>query len=74
MFDYQMAMKNADKVADGIFNLHIRQVLDDGTNWVCLWEEDTDENPIAINKESGGIFLYNLEAHPEIKDAVPVKH
>lgn len=74
MYDYQTARKNAAKVADNIYGLHIRDGLDDGTFWIFPWEEETDEIPLCVHKNMGGICSYDLDAHPEFKDAVPVKH
>lgn len=75
MYDYQTARKNAAKVADNIYGLHIRDELDDGTYWIFPWlEEGITEIPLCVHKNMGGICLYDPEAHPEFKNAVPVKH
>jgi len=67
------ARRNAEKVADNIYGLHLKpDVLDDGEFWIFPWLEETEEIPLCVHKEMGGICLYDPEAHPAFKDAVTV--
>ena len=67
------ARRNAEKVADNVCGFHLKpEVLDDGEFFIFQWEEETDETPLAVHKNMGGICLYDPEAHPAFKDAVTV--
>ena len=73
MYSYSDARRNAKKVADNIYGLHLKpEALDDGEFYIFLWEEETTEIPICVLKKMGGICLYDPEAHPAFKDAVVV--
>jgi len=73
VYSYQDARRNAEKVADNIYGLHLKpDALDDGEFWIFPWVEETTEIPLCVHKNMGGICLYDPEAHPAFKDAVTV--
>lgn len=73
MYSLEQARRNASKVADGIWNLHVKpEVLDDGEYYIFQWVEETDEIPIGVLKSCGGICPYDPEGHPAFKDAVVI--
>lgn len=73
-YPYEAARRNAEKVADNIYGFHLKpEALDDGTFYIFPWVEETEQEMICVHKNMGGICLYDLEAHPEFKNAVPVK-
>lgn len=73
MYDYQTARKNAAKVADNIYGMHIQpEALDDGVFWIFPWKEETDEIPLCVHKNMGGICLYDPDAHPAYQNAVTI--
>ncbi len=72
-YPYESARKNAEKVADAIYGLHLKPgALDDGEYYIFQWKEDFKENPICVHKRMGGICFYDPEAHPAFKDAVMI--
>lgn len=73
VYTYSNARKNAEKVADAIYGLHLKpEALDDGEFYIFPWEEETEEIPICVHKKMGGICLYDPDSHPAFKDAVVV--
>ena len=72
-YSFSDARHNVAKVADNIYGLHLKpEALDDGEFWIFPWEEETDEKPLCVHKNMGGICLYDPEAHPAFRDAVTV--
>ncbi len=72
-YSYENARKNAKKVADAVFNLHIQPgALDDGEWWIFPWKEDMDPPFICVHQKIGGICMYDPESHPKFKDAVMI--
>ena len=75
MYSYEQARKNAEKIADNIYNLHLKPgALDDGEWWVFLWEEEAPFDLICVHKNIGGICTYDPKAHPAFEKAVFVNH
>lgn len=69
---YSDAKRNADRVAERIFGMKLQPgAMDDGEYWIFPWAAETEEHPIGVHKRSGGICLYDPEAHPAFREAAP---